>query len=104
MIAIEQLEPQEEPDADIDWRLAACRTGGGALTPLFFSEEPIDIARAKSICRDCPLADPCFEGAVERSEPWGVWGGQLFFNGKVLAFKRKRGRPPKNPIPLPEIA
>ena len=34
--------------------------------------------------------------AIERREPWGVWGGQLFFNGKVLAFKRKRGRPPKN--------
>ncbi|MBV9253492.1 MAG: WhiB family transcriptional regulator, partial [Actinobacteria bacterium] len=24
------------------------------------------------------------------------WGGRLFFNGKVLAYKRKRGRPPKN--------
>jgi WhiB family transcriptional regulator, redox-sensing transcriptional regulator len=104
MIAIEQLDYEEGPEQEPDWRRAACRTGGGALTPLFFSEEPIDIARAKSICRRCPLADPCFEGAVERSEPWGVWGGQLFFNGKVLAFKRKRGRPPKNPIPLPEIA
>ena len=38
--------------------------------------------------------------------PWGVWGGQLFLNGKILASKRRRGRPPKNPRPedeLPEV-
>ena len=33
--------------------------------------------------------------AIERREPWGVWGGELFANGKVLANKRRRGRPPK---------
>ena len=55
-----------------------------------------DIALAKAICAGCPLAEPCLEGAVDRREPWGVWGGQLFFNGKILPFKRKRGRPPKN--------
>jgi len=26
-----------------------------------------------------------------------VWGGQLFKDGKVLAVKRPRGRPPKDP-------
>jgi hypothetical protein len=30
-----------------------------------------------------------------------VWGGQLFANGKILAQKRKRGRPPKI---RPEVA
>ena len=30
-----------------------------------------------------------------RREPWGVWGGELFVNGKIVAQKRKRGRPPK---------
>ena len=38
---------------------------------------------------------PCLEAAIERREPWGVWGGELFANGKVLAQKRRRGRPPK---------
>ncbi|MEA2492731.1 MAG: WhiB family transcriptional regulator, redox-sensing transcriptional regulator, partial [Thermoleophilaceae bacterium] len=56
-----------------------------------------DIAAAKQICAGCALIEPCLDGALERREPWGVWGGQLFFNGKVLPFKRKRGRPPKNP-------
>ena len=45
-------------------------------------------------------------GALERREPWGVWGGQLLLNGKVLQGKRRRGRPPKDARPedqLPEI-
>jgi WhiB family redox-sensing transcriptional regulator len=63
---------------------------------IFFSEQLDDIARAKSICTGCPLLVPCLDGARQRREPWGVWGGQLFANGKILAFKRKRGRPPKN--------
>src|SRR5688572_11431436 len=79
-----------------DWSLAVCRDGAGSTTALFFSEQLDDIARAKGICATCPVIDPCFQGALERREPWGVWGGQLFANGKVLAFKRKRGRPPKN--------
>ena len=38
-----------------------------------------------------------------RREPWGVWGGELFANGKVLAQKRVRGRPPKVRVPEPEL-
>ena len=37
----------------------------------------------------------CLEGAIGREESYGVWGGQLFLNGKVLMNKRRRGRPPK---------
>ena len=64
---------------------------------LFFAESPADVEYAKSICTACPIKADCLAGALERREPWGVWGGQLFLNGKTLAFKRKRGRPPKNP-------
>lgn len=88
----------EIEEAPVDWGQAACRAGAGStLLDLFFSEELGDIAAAKQICGGCPLAEPCLQGALERREPWGVWGGQLFLNGKVLPFKRKRGRPPKNP-------
>ncbi|MDP9386952.1 MAG: WhiB family transcriptional regulator [Actinomycetota bacterium] len=66
------------------------------MLELFFSEQLDDIARAKVICSTCPVREPCLAGALARREPWGVWGGQLFLNGKILAFKRKRGRPPKN--------
>lgn len=85
---------------------ALCATGGAGLTAMFFSEELQDIAAAKRLCADCPVLVPCLEGAMARREPWGVWGGQLFLNGKILASKRRRGRPPKVARPedqLPEV-
>lgn len=88
------------------WADARCRDGGAPLTRLFFSEELQDIAAAKRICAQCPVLAVCLEGAIDRREPWGVWGGQLFLNGKALAGKRRRGRPPKDPRPedqLPDI-
>ena len=83
----------------VDWTLAACRDGAGSMVSLFFSEQLDDIGRAKAVCASCSLQEPCLTGAIARREPWGVWGGQLLFNGKVLAHKRKPGRPPKHPRP-----
>ena len=80
----------------VDWSQARCRDGAATMTELFFSEQLDDIARAKAVCAKCPVVDACLDGAIARREPWGVWGGQLFANGRVLAFKRRRGRPPKN--------
>lgn len=78
------------------WAGARCRDGEGTMVALFFSEGPEDIARAKAICRSCPLVVPCLQGALQRREPWGVWGGQLLEAGRILAFKRRPGRPPKS--------
>lgn len=77
---------------------ARCADGHGTLTHLFFSDAPIDIARAKAICGKCQLAADCRQGAIDRAEPWGVWGGVLVENGRVVD-KRPRGRPPKHPRP-----
>ncbi len=93
LIAQEVRGPDE---AQVDWTLARCRDGAASMLELFFSEDLGDIAAAKAVCARCPVMEACLAGAVARREPWGVWGGQLFANGKVLAFKRKRGRPPKN--------
>lgn len=76
--------------------VARCQDGAATMVGLFFSEQLDDIARAKAVCNTCALQESCLDGALARREPWGVWGGQLFFNGKVLAFKRKRGRPRKD--------
>jgi WhiB family redox-sensing transcriptional regulator len=70
------------------------------LTPLFFSDVNVDIARAKAICRRCSLAASCLEGALEREEPWGVWGGELIESGRVIADRRPRGRPSVLPKPI----
>jgi WhiB family redox-sensing transcriptional regulator len=60
---------------------------------LWFSELPADLEVAKRLCRGCPLRAPCLAGAIERAEPWGVWGGQIIERGLVVAHKRRRGRP-----------
>ncbi len=62
---------------------------------VFFAESPQDVEYAKSLCADCPIRAACLAGALERREPWGVWGGQLFIQGVVVARKRPRGRPRK---------
>ena len=104
--------PLEQDNRDLDlteeavadwWPKARCNDGAATMTSLFFSEELHDIARAKAICSKCVVRVPCLEGALERREPWGVWGGELLLNGKILANKRKRGRPPKNPRPEPVV-
>ena len=78
-----------------DWQdQALCRAIPDAAE-IFFSEDLGDIAAAKRVCADCAVLAECLESAIERAEPWGVWGGQLFLNGKALATKRRRGRPPK---------
>ena len=65
---------------------------------LWFAESPADVEFAKSLCGQCPALAECFAGALDRQEPWGVWGGQLFIQGVVVARKRPRGRPRKNPV------
>jgi WhiB family transcriptional regulator, redox-sensing transcriptional regulator len=65
---------------------------------LFFAEAPSDVEDAKALCRDCPVRLTCFAGALERREPWGVWGGELFLRGEVVPRKRPRGRPRKSEV------
>jgi WhiB family redox-sensing transcriptional regulator len=62
---------------------------------LFFAESPADLERAKTLCADCPARIACLASALERQEPWGVWGGEIFDSGVVIARKRPRGRPRK---------
>lgn len=79
--------------------VARCADGNGTLTPLFFSDHVLDIARAKAICAKCALAESCLADAIDREEPWGVWGGELLSMGRIVANKRPGGRPPKRPRP-----
>jgi WhiB family redox-sensing transcriptional regulator len=62
---------------------------------LWFAETPAQLEVAKALCGECPLRAACLAGALDRGEPWGVWGGEIFERGVVIARKRPRGRPRK---------
>jgi len=72
-----------------------CRTQDPEL---FFAESPEDVEFAKSLCTTCPVRLDCLNGALERGEPWGVWGGEWFVQGVVVPRKRPRGRPRKSEV------
>ena len=82
--------------------------GGGPLAPdlpcqehpadLWFAELPAEVEHAKELCGPCPIREACLAGALDRREPWGVWGGQLVLQGTVVPRKRPRGRPRKDEV------
>lgn len=67
---------------------------------IWFAATPEGVEFAKALCQTCPMRERCLAGAIERAEPWGVWGGELFDGGRVVPRKRPRGRPRKVPILL----
>ena len=69
-----------------------CRSGDADL---WFAETPAELERAKALCSGCPVRVACLTGALQREEPWGVWGGEIFERGVVVPRKRPRGRPSK---------
>ncbi len=73
---------------------------------LFFAERPEEIRQARALCQRCPALGPCLAGALQRAEPWGVWGGELILCGSIIPGKRARGRPRSARIRsgLPEAA
>lgn len=71
---------------------------------MFFSDDMSVVALAKQVCAVCPVQATCLDGALDRREPHGVWGGELFDQGVVIARKRPRGRPRKHPLVVADAA
>ena len=94
--------PAAQPGAGFPVTMAG--VPGGRYLPctddpdLFFAESPADVECAKALCRNCPARMACLTGALERREPWGVWGGELFLRGEIVPRKRPRGRPRKHEV------
>ena len=51
-----------------------------------------EIKKARILVDSRPLASSSYS-MLSRQEPAGVWGGELFEDGQVIAKKRKAGRP-----------
>jgi WhiB family redox-sensing transcriptional regulator len=84
-----------EPATDFDQVISSlipCRENDAEL---WFAERESEVEQAKALCRDCPIREGCLAGAIQRQEPWGVWGGEVFVDGVVVPRKRGRGRPRK---------
>lgn len=81
-------------------RRARCADGAGTLAPLFFSDDDMDVARAKAVCSTCVLSETCLEQAIDRREAYGVWGGVLLIDGEPTRFARRRGRPARDRIEI----
>jgi WhiB family transcriptional regulator, redox-sensing transcriptional regulator len=93
-MTISVLEPFSSTTLEaVDDDQLPCRSNDAEL---WFAESPADVELAKAMCLDCPVRVECLNGAIERREPWGVWGGELFLQGVVIPRKRPRGRPRKN--------
>jgi WhiB family redox-sensing transcriptional regulator len=91
-MTISVLDPHQ---VRVDDEQLPCRKGNAEL---FFAESPADVETAKALCLECPVRTECLAGALDRREPWGVWGGELFLQGVVIPRKRPRGRPRKNEV------
>ncbi|GAA4678908.1 hypothetical protein GCM10023215_09860 [Pseudonocardia yuanmonensis] len=86
-------------------RVTAAPVGAGLALPcqranpdLWFAVSPVDLERAKVLCRPCPVRTECLAAALRRAEPWGVWGGEIIDRGTVIARKRAPGRPPRSAL------
>ena len=76
------------------WQLkAACRGPQSAVffPPAVFERKDEKLereARAKDICRTCPVKSPCLDYAVRIKEPHGIWGGLNETERKNLVLAR----------------
>ena len=77
---------------DVTPSAVPCQIGDANL---WFSEKRVDMERAKATCAGCPIRRECLAAALQRREPWGVWGGEIIERGTIRVGKRPRGRPRK---------
>lgn len=62
-----------EQAAALEWRLqAACR---GMDYLVFYPAAGQSAAKARAVCRTCPVVEPCREYALAHPEMFGFWGG-----------------------------
>lgn len=72
------------------WQIkAACRGPQAAVffPPSYFERKDEKLereARAKAICGQCAVTEPCLDFAVSIREPHGIWGGLNEIERKAL--------------------
>jgi WhiB family redox-sensing transcriptional regulator len=70
------------------WRQkAACR---GVDPDIFYPVSEEDAEEARSICRSCPVLEPCLDWALANRERDGVWGGATERERRRMIRQRRR--------------
>lgn len=65
-------------NADYSWRRAAiCRdTDPDLFFPVGTTGYAlVQIDKAKQVCGECPVAEPCLQYALDTNQDSGIWGG-----------------------------
>lgn len=78
-----------------------CRTHDSEY---WFAEDPETTSKAQALCQGCPLKLACLTEALARREPCGVWGGELFDRGQIVAGHKPKGRPRKDADEVAAVA
>lgn len=81
-----------------DWhKQARCFSAG---TNIFYGDEindgrpvlrPKVLARARAMCRSCPVSETCLTYALENDERYGVWGGTSGRNRDLMQNRLRAG-------------
>ena len=72
------------------WQIkAACRGPQAAVffPPSYFERKDEKVereSRAKAICAQCAVREPCLDFALSIREPHGIWGGLNELERKIL--------------------
>ncbi|GGM18671.1 hypothetical protein GCM10010129_73650 [Streptomyces fumigatiscleroticus] len=79
--------------ASTDWQAtSACRHEDPELFFPIGETGPslLQIGEAKTVCRTCPVIEPCLQWALETHELHGVWGGTSEGDRRLLRLRAAR--------------
>lgn len=58
----------------------------------FFPSDGVGVEKAKKVCLDCPVTEPCLEYALRNRIEHGVWGGcSERQRRRILKARREQG-------------
>ena len=55
----------------------------------FYPEDGASLP-ARRVCAACPVQDTCLQDALDRAEPYGIWGGMSARQRRAILAARRR--------------
>ena len=81
---------------DDNWMTDGNCSGVPGADAVFFPDVPAggsgarEYARAKALCKDCPVRTHCLSYAIAHKIPYGVWGGTTQAERRRIPKERRR--------------